>query len=75
MFVSIWPKFPGYLDVVATGWCYPVQNADPFHTLDTKFHNTARAMKSWSQKFIGSIRFQLGVAKEVIFQLDRVQEL
>jgi hypothetical protein len=32
-------------------------------------------MKSWSQKFIGSIRFQLRVAKEVIFQLDRVQEL
>jgi hypothetical protein len=73
-FESIWPKFPGYLDAVLAGWNYPVQNVDPFRTLDVKFQNTARALKSWSQKFISSVRFQLGVAKEIIYQLDRAQE-
>jgi hypothetical protein len=73
MFESTWPKFSSYLDAVVAGWNYPVQSADPFHTLVVKFRNTARALKSWSQKFVGSIRLQLVVAKEVIFQLDRAQ--
>jgi hypothetical protein len=42
--------------------------------LDVNFPNTARVLKSWSHKFIGSIHFQLGVAKEVIFMLGLVQE-
>jgi hypothetical protein len=74
MFESIWPKFPGYLDAVAAGWNYPVHNVDAFCMLDFKFQNTTWALKSWSQKFIGSIRFQLGVPKEVIFQLERAQK-
>jgi hypothetical protein len=37
-----------------TGWNYLVQNADPFRTLDVQFYNTARMLKSWSQKFVGS---------------------
>jgi hypothetical protein len=67
-------KGPGYLDAVAAGWNYPVHNANAFCMLDVKFRNMARVLKSWSQKFIGNIRFQLGVAKEVIFQLERAQE-
>jgi hypothetical protein len=61
MFESIWLKFPGYLDAITVGWNYPIQNIDPFRTLDVKFHNIARALKGWSQKFVGSICFQLGV--------------
>jgi hypothetical protein len=60
MFESIWPKFLGYLDAVVAGWNYPIQDANPFRTMDIKFCNTAKGLKSWSQKIVGSIRFQLG---------------
>jgi hypothetical protein len=74
MFESIWPRFPSYLDVVASGWNCPVGRVDPFIALDIKFRNTAKAPKCWSQKFVGSIRLQLAVAKEVVFQLECAQE-
>jgi hypothetical protein len=73
MFESIWLRFWDYLEAVTTGWNYPVHNADTFRTLDVKFWNMARALRSWSQKFMGSIRFQLEVAKDVIYQLDQAQ--
>jgi hypothetical protein len=59
MFESIWPKFPVYLDPVAM----PLQGGNPFCILDYKLHNTAKALKSWSQNFIGSIRLQLAITK------------
>jgi hypothetical protein len=30
IFESIWPRFSGFLDAVAVGWNFPVQNADAF---------------------------------------------
>jgi hypothetical protein len=37
-------------------------------------HNTAKTLERWSQKFIDSVRFQLAVAKEVIFKLEQAQD-
>jgi hypothetical protein len=42
--------------------------------LDFKLRATAKALRSWSNKFIGSIRLQLAVAREVILKLDQAQE-
>jgi hypothetical protein len=39
--------------------------------LDFKLRNTTKVLKRWSQKFVGSVRLQLAVAKEVIFQLEQ----
>jgi hypothetical protein len=39
-----------------------------------KLRSTVKALRSWSQKNIGSIRIQLAVAKDVILQLDRAQK-
>jgi hypothetical protein len=74
-FETIWPRFPGYLDAIACGWHdVPVNaNADAFRSLDIKLHNTAKELKRWSQKFVGSVCFQLAVVKEVIFTLEQAQ--
>jgi hypothetical protein len=74
MFETIWPQFPGYLTAVALGWLRPVGMVDSFRALDIKFRSTAKALKSWSQKFIDNIQLQLAVAKEVMFQLEHAQD-
>lgn len=45
-----------------------------FRALDYKFCNTAKVLKQWSQKFVGSIRLQLAVAREVTLKLEQAQE-
>lgn len=49
--------------------------ADPCQTLDIKkFRQTAKALKSWSRRSVGSVRMQLFMARDVIAQLDSAQE-
>jgi hypothetical protein len=73
-FRAYWPKFPGFLDVVQRAWHCPLINADPCRHLDWLLRNTACALKSWSDRCIGSIRQQLELAKEVVYQLDMAQD-
>jgi hypothetical protein len=70
-FESIWPRLPGYLEAVVDGWRGAPAHAD---ALDIKMRNTAKALKQWSQKFVGSVRFQLAVTKEAIFKLEQAQD-
>jgi hypothetical protein len=69
--LAIWPRFLDYLEVVAKGWQLTLQNADPFRVLDYKLHNTTKALKKWSQKYIGIMRLQLAMTKEVVCRLDQ----
>lgn len=55
-FESIWSRLPGYLDTVAAAWQHAPTNMDSMRTLDYKLRSTARALQSWSQKFVGSVR-------------------
>jgi hypothetical protein len=73
MFEAICPKFPGYLDAVKARWDHPVLQADPCRVLDIKFWNTAKDLMSWSQKFIGSIRFKLGLLKRLLISSTRLK--
>jgi hypothetical protein len=75
-FETICPKFLGYLDAIDCGWNgVPISaNVDAFKSLDIKLCNTAKELKHCSQKFVGNVRFQLVVAKEVIFKLDQAQD-
>jgi hypothetical protein len=75
-FESFWTKLRGFLDVVSVAWAHPVHHlADPFHVLDIKLRYTARALQSWSNSRIGSVRFQLALAREVVLRLDEAQEV
>jgi hypothetical protein len=58
------------MDVMADGWCCMLLNTDVCHILDYKLRNTAKSLKRWSQKYVGSVRLQLSVVKEVGFKLE-----
>lgn len=47
---------------------------NPFIILDNKLHATARALQSWSDRWIGNIRLQLAIAMELIYHLDRAAD-
>jgi hypothetical protein len=42
------------------------KEASTFQHLDWLFHNTVGFLRSWSDRFIGSVRLQLEIAKEVV---------
>jgi hypothetical protein len=56
------------------GWRCTLQNADACRVLDFKLRNTTKELKRWSKKFIGSIRLQKELAKEVILKLEQAQD-
>ncbi|CAL5070105.1 unnamed protein product [Urochloa decumbens] len=74
-FENYWIKIPGYLAAVERGWRCPDHVVDPFGRIDQLLRNTAKELQSWSQKSIGQIKQQLLLAREIILQLDRAQEL
>ena len=49
-------------------------DVDAFRCLDFKLCNTAKALKSWSAKQIGSVQLQLAIAKEIIYRLEAAQD-
>jgi hypothetical protein len=70
LFRSFWPKFPGFLQAVSAAWHCPLRDADPFRRLDCLLCNTTCVLRSWSGRFIGNIRMQLELAKEVVLRLE-----
>lgn len=73
-FESFWVKLPGFIDVVAAAWGPSLLHADPCRNLDYKLRNTARALRSWSMRRIGSVKLQLAVARETVLKLDQAME-
>ena len=77
-FENFWPRCDGYLQVVHDAWHaplpWPSAVVDAFRCLDFKLRNTAKALKSWSAKHIGSVRLQLAIAKEIVLRLDHAQD-
>ena len=69
-----WLNIPGFMEVVASTWASTLLHADPFRILDFKLRNVARALRSWSDKKVGSVRLQLALARELILRLDVAQE-
>lgn len=62
-FEPYWIKIPGFMEVIASAWSATLIHADPFRILDYKLRNMARALRSWSDKKIGSVRLQLALAR------------
>jgi len=73
-FENFWPRCDGYLQVVHDAWHaplpWPSAVVGAFRCLDFKLHSTAKVLKSWSAKHIGSVRLQLAIAKEIVLHLD-----
>jgi hypothetical protein len=61
---------PGFLDVVAAAWHCPLRDASPFKRIELLLHNTARVLNSWSDRFVGNVRMQLEIAREVVHRLE-----
>lgn len=73
-FESIWVRRPGFLDVVKEAWHCPLVDVDPFQRLDWLLRNTSRELQRWSGRFVGSVRLQLAIAKEVVHRLEMAQD-
>jgi hypothetical protein len=69
-FRSFWLRLPGFLEVAQQAWHCPLGTVSPFCKLDWLLCNTTWFLKSWSNRFVGSIRVQLKIAKKVIHQLE-----
>lgn len=78
-FENFWPRCDDYLQVVQDAWNAPLpwspNEVDAFRCLDFKLRQTAKALKSWNAKHIGSVRLQLAIAKEIVLRLDAAQDL
>jgi hypothetical protein len=73
-FEYFWPKADGFLEIVEGAWnaAPPIEN--PFKRLAVKLSATAKALTSWSDKFIGNNKLQILVANELILRLDVAME-
>lgn len=68
-FEAIWPKFDGYLEAIKEAWVCPLPHA--CRVLDYKLRNTAKVLKAWSAKHVGSIRLQLIMARQLVKEFDK----
>jgi hypothetical protein len=73
-FKPFWPNCDGFLEVVQRAWHYPLIGANPFQRFDWLLRNTERMLTSWVDGFIGNIRTQLEIAKEVIATLEAARD-
>jgi hypothetical protein len=58
------------MDTVREAWQAVASEGNPFVVLDNKLHATAKALQSWSDKWIGNVRLQLSIAMDIIGRLD-----
>jgi hypothetical protein len=73
-FESFWPKADGFLDTVEGAWASVSSIENPFKWLAIKLSATAKALSSWSDRFIGNNKLQILVANELILKLDVAME-
>ena len=77
-FENFWLRCEGYLQVIeeACNNPFPWSHAevDAFRCLNVKLCNTAKVLRSWSAKHVGSVRIQLAIAKEIVYRLDWPQD-
>ena len=73
-FEAIWVRFDGFLEAVSSAWVCTLVNVDHCRVLDFLLRRTTRALKSWSSRHVGSVRFQLFAARELISHLNRAPD-
>jgi hypothetical protein len=69
-FEAFWTKLDGFQETIQDAWASVPVSVCPFDTLARKFRSTVRALQSWSHKKVGHVNSQLGLAREVLHQLE-----
>lgn len=64
----------GFLHEVECSWGKPVAATCPLQLLSIKLGRLSRDLQSWSQNKLGSVKLQLGYAKEIIHRLEIAQD-
>jgi hypothetical protein len=74
-FENFWTKVDGFTEMmVQEAWNRPVHSVQPLKRLHIKLARAAKAIKRWSRQKIGDTKLQLAIVKEVLLQLELVQE-
>lgn len=73
-FEPFWVRLDGFEEAVQQAWDYTPMNVDACRLIDIKLRCTAKALKSWSMRNVGSACQQHFMARELIAQLDKAQE-
>lgn len=73
-FESFWPRLEGFQDTIAQAWNATTQGLCPIEKLANKLRATSRALQSWSQRKVGSVKTQLDQARELLLRFDVAQE-
>ncbi|XP_073355452.1 uncharacterized protein [Aegilops tauschii subsp. strangulata] len=73
-FECLWPKAVGFLDTVEQAWQSIASEGNPLVVLDSKLRVTAKALQSWSDRWIGNTRLQIALAMEIISRLEVASE-
>ena len=73
-FESFWTKFPDFHETVAQSWEQPVSASCPMEQIAMKLKRLTKALQSWSQKQVGHVKTQLGLAREILHRLEIAQD-
>jgi len=73
-FEAFWTKLEGFHEAVEAAWSSVPAAACPFVTLANKSKSTVKGLQSWSHKKVGHVNSQLGLAREVLHQLEIAQD-
>lgn len=64
----------GFFETVEEAWGSVPSLGSPFVVLDRKLRATAKKLKQWSDRRIGNVKLQIGIAMEVIARLDKAMD-
>lgn len=73
-FKAFWTKAEGFMDMVAAAWHSVPSDGNAFIALNNKLRATAKALQSWSDRWIGNVKMQTLIALEVIACLDAAMD-
>ena len=73
-FESYWQFIAGFNEVVQQAWMEGTGSRCPIARLNAKLWRTSKALRNWSRVHVGDLQRQLGIATELIFQLETAQE-
>lgn len=74
-FEAFWPKMESFFETVEQVWGSVPSCGNPFVVLDLKLRATAKKLKQWSDRRIGNVKLQIGIAMEVIARLDKAMDV
>lgn len=74
-FETFWTNMPGYRECVQSRWQAPTNsNFNHLLRLHVKLRQTAKGLRKWARGLLPQSKIAMAICREVIMQLDRVQE-